>query len=78
MIKYNIEYTDTFNGEANYSWVLRNKLYVDEKITELQLVRKAKKLVNITNVRCKRIKYEDTIVLYPYNSATVLFITFEK
>jgi len=27
---YNIEYTDTFGGEANYSWVRRAVVYVPE------------------------------------------------
>jgi hypothetical protein len=28
--KYNVEYTDTFGGEANYSWVKRKTIYMPE------------------------------------------------
>jgi hypothetical protein len=30
MHKYNVEYTDTFGGEANYSWVQRHVVSVPE------------------------------------------------
>ncbi len=30
LIKFNVEYTDTFGGEANYSWAKRAVVYVPE------------------------------------------------
>jgi len=74
MIK--IELTDTFGGEANYSWVKRFEIK-DESLTDLQLVRKAKKLAGLNGVRCNKSEYGDLIELKPYGINMVLFITWE-
>jgi len=74
MIK--VELTDTFGGEANYSWVNRFEIK-DEGLTDLQLVRKAKKLAGLNGVRCKKYEYGDLIELKPYGINVVLFITWE-
>lgn len=65
------EYTDTFGGEANYSWVKRVKVTAN---TELGLVRRAKEALGLSGVRCKREEIGESIVLRPYRSCTVVFI----
>lgn len=67
---YEVEYTDTFGGEANYSWVRRAKVTMPElthygydggttyckanRTFERELMRKAKAAVGLTNVRGSR------------------------
>jgi hypothetical protein len=70
------EYTDTFGGEANYSWVKRGEFQDSSGTPDRLVVRKVKALAGLTGVRCKRTDHGDMIELRPYGSATVLFITF--
>ena len=69
------EYTDTFSGEANYSWAKRRYFELPEECSDLALVRKAKAELELTGVRCKRESYGDMIVLRPCGTSTVVFIT---
>lgn len=91
---YDVEYTDTFSGEANYSWVRRGSVTVPElthygfdglfyyaqanRRQMVQVVRKAKALMGLTNVKCRREMHGDLIALYPYGSCTVLFINYSE
>lgn len=90
---HNIEYTDTFAGEANYSWVQRHRITMPElthygydgssnylrcnRIYERELMKRAKALVGLTGMRGKVDRYGDVIEFRPYRSCTVLFITAE-
>lgn len=76
-MKIRVEYTDTFGGEANYSWVVRKEFEVPASASDLQIVRHAKKLLGLNGVRCTREDWGDMLVLYPHGSCTVVFITFE-
>jgi len=69
---YNYEYTDTFQGESNYSWVKRGKV---NAFTSKQAVRLVKKELGLTGVRCKKEDCGDMIKLVPSNSCTVVFIS---
>lgn len=69
------EYTDTFGGEANYSWVRRHEAQFPSNISDLALVRKAKAWAGLTGVPCRREDWGDTIALYPAGSCTVLFVS---
>ena len=69
------EYTDTFGGQANYSWVDRTEIKVHETISDLALVRKAKRALRLNGVRGKTSFYGDTIEFKPYNSETIEFFT---
>ena len=87
---YNVEYTDTFGGEANYCWVNRAKVTMPEwthfkgwdgngrieprGYTPL-LMRKAKAKMGLTGVRGRVTNYGDTIEFRPYRMCTVMFIT---
>lgn len=67
-----IEYTDTFGGEANYSWARR--YFTRRTLTDTQAVRLAKSLVGLTGTRCTRESFGDCITLRPAGHCTVLFI----
>lgn len=93
MHTYEVEYTDTFGGEANYSWVKRQCVTMPElthygydggtnyakanKVFERELMRKAKASVGLTKVRGKVSHIGDMIEFRPFHSATVMFITYK-
>lgn len=70
------EKTDTFGGEANYSWVRRHTITIEPGITDLALVRRAKAWAGWSGARCKREKWGDMIVLKPSGLCQILFITY--
>lgn len=73
-MNYQIEITDTFGGEANYSWVRRHSIEAPAEITDLALIRRAKRKAEWSGVRCKVSKYADTIEIRPVGMCCVLFI----
>jgi hypothetical protein len=75
-MKVNIEVTDTFGHEANYSWVKRYILDVPMALSDYSVVRRAKAAVGWTGKRCVTVKYGDMIELRPYGVCQVCFITF--
>lgn len=88
---HSIEYTDTFSGEANYSWVRRASVTMPElthygydggtnyakanRVYERELMRKAKAAVGLTGVRGVRSSHGETIEFRPHGSCTVLFVS---
>jgi len=90
-MKFNVEYTDTFSGEANYSWVERATIAMPElthygydgssgygkanRVFERELMRRAKASVGLTGIRGQRMDIGDTIEFKPYGMCTVLFIS---
>lgn len=91
MNKHDVEYTDTFAGEANYSWVERHIISMPElthygydgstnyskanKVYQRELVKKAKASLGLTGVRGKGYWHGDDFEFRPYRSNTVMFIT---
>ena len=91
---HSIEYTDTFGGEANYSWVRRASVAMPElthygydggtnyakasKVYNRELMRRAKAAIGLTGVRGVRSGHGDMIEFHPYGSCTVLFVTFAE
>lgn len=88
---YDIEYADTFGGEANYSWVKRATITVPEwdkfsdwdgngrrepKGYQAYVMREAKKAVGLTGVRGVTTDFGDRYEFRPYGMCTVLFVTF--
>ena len=89
-MKYQIEYTDTFGGDANYCWVKRDTVIMPElthygydggtnyskanKTYERELMRKAKASMGLTGIRGHKEVWGDTVAFYPYGSNTVMFI----
>jgi hypothetical protein len=74
-MKYQVELTDLFCGEANYSWVRRDEITLSDSVSDLAIVRAAKLALGISGTRCKRETIGETIQLKPYGSLTVAFIT---
>ena len=72
MIK--IEKTDTFGGEANYSWIERYELDSIKGQTDRQLIRRVKKVIGWTGVKCKKTDFGDMIELRPIGFCNVVFI----
>lgn len=71
-----IEYTDTFGGEANYSWVKFRAIDVDTNITGKQIKRLAKEAMGLVGVRGVWNTLGEQFEFRPYNSCTVLFVSF--
>ena len=72
-----IEHTDTFGGEANYSWVQRAEITVPDGLSDLAIVRRAKREIGYTNCRCNRSELGETIVLDPVGVCARIFIDCE-
>jgi len=70
-IKATAEITDTYGGEANYSWVRRKEI---EARTRGGLVRAAKKAFGWEGVRCRKQDCADTIILRPQGMCQIMFI----
>ena len=93
MNRYNVEYTDTFGGQANYCWVRRATIRMPElthygydgsqgyskanKAYTRELMRRAKAAVGLTGCRGLRARIGDMEEFRPYGMATVLFVTFD-
>ena len=94
MHNYTIEYTDTFGGEANYSWVKRASVTMPElthygydglhgyskanRTYERELMKLAKAKMGLTGIRGITYKHGDMIEFRPYRSCTVMFVTFKE
>ncbi len=93
MNRYNIEYTDTFAGEANYCWVRRASIVMPElthygydgatnyakasRVYDRELMRRAKAAMGLTGVRGESTNYGDMREFRPYRSATVMFVSYD-
>ena len=72
---YNLELTDTFGEQANYSWVIRKQLEVPEGTSDLALVRRAKAALDLTGVPCRKTDLGEGWELRPTAGGVVAFIT---
>ena len=81
-IQTNIQYevTDTFGGEANYSWVKRGTIECKpgEEYSDLAAIRRVKKAIGWNGVRCKTEQWGEQIVLRPTGMCQVCFIDFHS
>lgn len=73
-MRFDIEYTDTFGGEANYCWVKRASIEAADNISGRALMRRAKAAMGLSNVRGRKDDTGETIAFRPYGSCTVMFI----
>ena len=82
MIQTDIHYevTDTYGGEANYSWAKRGKIEnaLGEDFSDLAVVRRVKKAIEWSGVRCKVTNYGDDIEIRPVGINQVCFISFHS
>lgn len=91
-MQFSYEYTDTFCGEANYSWVKRGNVHVPDlthygydgsngytranHAQSREVVRLVKAALGLTDVKCRREEWGDTLALYPRGERSVIFINF--
>lgn len=78
-VECNIQYelTDTFGGEANYSWVKRGKIPKGNKaFSNLAAVRAVKKEIGWNGLRSKTYEYGDYITIIPQGICQICYIDF--
>jgi hypothetical protein len=75
-IEVRIEVTDTFGGEANYSWVNRQTLEVPEGTSELAMIRRVKKAIGWNGVKCEVNNMGDSLQIKPQGMCQVCFVDF--
>jgi len=73
-MRFIVEHTDTFGGEANYGWAHRYTIEADENISDLALVRRAKKLCGLSGQRSATEKWGEDIVIKPTNICHIIFV----
>jgi hypothetical protein len=76
--KLDVEYTDTFDGEANYSWVKRETLDLPHKLSDRAIMRRAKAAMGLSGVRGRSYSHGDMWEFRPYRSCTVMFATVQN
>jgi hypothetical protein len=73
-MKYCIEYTDTFSGEANYSWKQSATFEAPDTASTPLLVRRGKRALGLSGPH-RTEEWGDTIAVYPRGTCTVAFIS---
>ena len=58
----NLELTDTFGGELNYSWVKRHKIEADKNLTNRAILKIAREVFELGNVKLNK-QYNDVYKL---------------
>ena len=72
-----VEYTDTYGGESNYSWLIRCE-FECQGMTDRQIIQRAKAELGITGKKADyRRSYNYCDIIAQYYPCTVMFITFE-
>lgn len=73
-MQFQIEMTDTFNGEANYCWLRRATIDAPADASSQTLIRRAKKVLSIKG-RHRTSDFGDLIRLDMVGACICLFIT---
>ena len=73
-MQYQVEYTDTFGGEANYSWVRRATIEAPDNASTHTLMRRARKALGLEGVRGRVSTIGETLEFRPYGCGTVMFV----
>lgn len=82
-MKARVELTDTFNGEANYSWVRRQTISTPEYDTrpppryQATVMRRAKAAVGLTGYRGRTEAVGGNLEFRPYGCNMVLFVIWD-
>ena len=75
MITFNVELTDTYGGEPNYSWVKRDK--IETKDTKRAIIQKAKAWAGFTGIRCDVDGHDSFITIKPRGLCQIVVINIE-
>lgn len=73
-MQWNLELTDTFGGQANYSWCNRETIELPETASDRQVITAAKAALGLTGQRCRRCSYGEGFELRPAGACAVAFI----
>lgn len=73
-IQWTAEETDTYGGEANYSWVNRVTFEMPEAASRRQIVTAAKHHLGYTGIKCDTEDYGDSYTLRPRGMGRIVFI----
>ena len=74
-LRWQLEHTDTFGSEANYSWVNRENVMIPSQYSGPWIVRKAKEAMGLTSLKHVTSDHGDCLrVDFPEDNQ-VLFIT---
>jgi len=73
-MKYEIELTDTFGGEANYCWVKRQEIEIPDDLSGRALVRRSKQLLEVSHIPHRKTDYGETLRLDFPGVCVVMFI----
>ena len=66
MVTWDIEVTDLFGGEANYSWVDRHAIRMPDGISDLALVRRIKSVAGYSGIRgCATVMGDSVEIRFP-------------
>jgi hypothetical protein len=71
---WDVELTDTFGGEANYSWVRRDQLALPHDASRRSVIIAAKAALGLTGCRCRTFEHGEGFELRPVGSCTVAFV----
>ena len=74
-MNFQFEMTDTFGGEANYSWVKRATFDYSDTISDRALVRRAKRWAGLSGVKCSVDNFGDYLCIKPAAAPLAVFIT---
>lgn len=74
-MQYQVEYTDTFGGEANYSWARRATIEAPANASNHTLLRRARKALGLEGVRGRVSTIGEILEFRPYGCCAVLFVT---
>lgn len=77
MTNWNVEYTDTYGGQANYCWVKRGRIETPERAKRALVMRRAKAAVGLSGVRGRVEDFGDMLEFRPYGMATVMFVNYD-
>jgi hypothetical protein len=73
--QWRIEVTDTFGGQANYSWVKRDEFDMPESATDVSIIRRAKEIAGYSGVPHRKEELPDGFALYLRGAHIVIFVT---
>jgi hypothetical protein len=73
--KLDVEYTDTFGGEANYTWVKRATLEMPIGASDRAIMRAAKAAVGLSATRGRTVTHGDAFEFRPYGVCAVMFVS---
>jgi hypothetical protein len=77
-MKFKVEYTDTFGGEANYSWLRVAHFDAPAKASNSMLIRRAKKALSMSGWPTRTIDTGDGLTLLPQDGAAVLMFVYPE